>query len=85
MTALSGRTHPTRPWIKDFHEPNAALKRPTLRQGTYWLNDHENGIETSPDHRAQRLFRCAGAWRLLDAGCAAGNADHGRIEQPELA
>ncbi|MER9404289.1 hypothetical protein NKI36_09520 [Mesorhizobium caraganae] len=85
MTALSGRTHPTRPWIKDFHEPNAALKRPTLRQGTYWLNDHENGIETSPDTRTQRLFRCAGAWRLLDAGCAAGNADHGRIEQPELA
>ncbi|RWC61081.1 hypothetical protein [Mesorhizobium sp.] len=34
MAALSGRDHATRPWIKDFHEPNAALKRPTLRQGT---------------------------------------------------
>jgi hypothetical protein len=32
--ALSGRSQPARPWIKDFHEPNAALKRPTLRQGT---------------------------------------------------
>jgi hypothetical protein len=34
LAALSGRDDPARPWIKDFHEPNAALKRPTLRQGT---------------------------------------------------
>jgi hypothetical protein len=33
LAALSGRGDATRPWIKDFHEPNAALKRPTLRQG----------------------------------------------------
>ncbi|MBZ9771925.1 hypothetical protein [Mesorhizobium sp. CO1-1-8] len=37
MAALSGRGDATRPWIKDFHEPDAALKRPTLRQGTIGL------------------------------------------------
>ncbi|RWN93812.1 MAG: hypothetical protein EOS05_15870 [Mesorhizobium sp.] len=34
LAALSGQDRATRPWIKDFHEPNAALKRPTLRQET---------------------------------------------------